>query len=158
MARRSLAHTPGVAGPRPELVVIIRPGEAADIVGGGTVNDSALRRLACDADIRRLVMNADGVPLDMGRKVRTATAAQRLALAARDGGCVFPGCGRPPSWCHAHHLDTWTDDEGPTDLSNLVLLCSSHHHLVHDHGWTVTRNPDGTLTFTAPAGRIVRAA
>jgi len=48
--------------------------------------------------------------------------AQRKALIVRDGGCIFPGCDRPASWCDAHHIIHWLDS-GPTDLWNLCLLC-----------------------------------
>jgi hypothetical protein len=61
-------------------------------------------------------------PLEVGRATRVVTAAQRAALAVRDGGCVFPGCDRPLAWCDAHHLRHWLHG-GPTDLANLALLC-----------------------------------
>ena len=48
-------------------------------------------------------------PLDVGRVTRVVQPAQRTALAVRDGGCVFPDCSRPLSWCEAHHLvHGWT--------------------------------------------------
>ena len=61
----------------------------------------------------------------------------RRALHLRDGGCSFPGCTRRPRRCHAHHVRHWADG-GTTELDNLTLLCSRHHHLVHHNGWTVT--------------------
>ena len=60
--------------------------------------------------------------LELGRTTRTIPPGLRRALAARDGGCAAPGCDRPPAWTDAHHLQHWADG-GPTDLSNLVLLC-----------------------------------
>jgi hypothetical protein len=72
----------------------------------------------------------NGQPLWEGRKKRYFTRAQRRALATRDGGCVFPGCGAPPSWCHAHHVVEWRNG-GPTDVDNGVLLCAFHHRLIH---------------------------
>jgi hypothetical protein len=88
-------------------------------------------------------------PLDVGRTTRVVSPAQRTALAVRDGGCVFPGCDRPLSWCEAHHLVHWLDG-GPTDLDNLVLLCRAHHRAVHEGGWQLQRQPDGRLTATPP--------
>jgi Domain of unknown function (DUF222)/HNH endonuclease len=70
-------------------------------------------------------------PLEVGRATRVVSAAQRAALAVRDGGCGFPGCDRPPAWCDAHHLRHWLHG-GPTDLGNLVLLCRTHHRAVHE--------------------------
>jgi Domain of unknown function (DUF222)/HNH endonuclease len=88
-------------------------------------------------------------PLDVGRSSRVITPAQRAALAVRDGGCVFPDCGRPPAWCDGHHLIHWLDG-GPTDLDNLALLCRTHHRTVHEGGWQLTRGPDGHFTATPP--------
>jgi hypothetical protein len=88
-------------------------------------------------------------PLDVGRTTRVIQPAQRVALAVRDGGCVFPGCDRPLAWCEAHHLVHWLDG-GPTDLDNLVLLCRAHHRAVHEGGWRLQHQPDGRLTATPP--------
>jgi Domain of unknown function (DUF222)/HNH endonuclease len=70
-------------------------------------------------------------PLEVGRATRVVSPAQRTALTVRDGGCRFPGCDRPPGWCEAHHLRHWLHG-GATDLDNLVLLCWTHHHAVHE--------------------------
>jgi hypothetical protein len=88
-------------------------------------------------------------PLEVGRSNRVVPAAQRAALAIRDGGGVFPGCQRPLAWCEAHHLRHWLHG-GPTDLSNLALLCRAHHRAVHEGGWQLARAPDGRLTATPP--------
>jgi hypothetical protein len=72
-------------------------------------------------------------PLEVGRATRVVSPAQRTALAVRDGGCVVPGCDRPPAWCEAHHLRHWLHG-GATDLGNLVLLCRAHHRAVHEGG------------------------
>jgi hypothetical protein len=74
------------------------------------------------------------------------TAAQRAALAVRDGGGVFPGCERPLAWCEAHHLRHWLQG-GPTDLANLALLCLAHHRAVPKAAGPA---PDGRLTATPP--------
>jgi hypothetical protein len=88
-------------------------------------------------------------PLDVGRASRVITPAQRSALAVRDGGCVFPDCDRPLSWCEGHHLRHWLNG-GPTDLANLALLCRAHHRAIHEGGWRLRRQPDGHLTATPP--------
>ncbi|HEX2375405.1 MAG TPA: DUF222 domain-containing protein [Actinomycetota bacterium] len=88
-------------------------------------------------------------PLDVGRASRVITPTQRAALAVRDGGCVFPECQRPLTWCEGHHLLHWLDG-GPTDLDNLALLCRAHHRTIHEGGWQLTRGPDGRFTATPP--------
>jgi len=101
-----------------------------ETVYGSVVPRRELAMWSCDAEIARLVMRSDRVPLELGRSVRTATAGQRAALRARDGGCAVPGCDRPANWCDAHHIVHWRSG-GRTDLSNLVLLCRYHHRRVH---------------------------
>jgi hypothetical protein len=89
-------------------------------------------------------------PIDVGRAQRTFTARQRIALAARDGGCRFPGCDRPPSWTEAHHADEWDEDDGPTDLINGILLCRFHHLMIHDQGWHIERRGSTFVAIPPP--------
>jgi hypothetical protein len=79
----------------------------------------------------------------------SSPAARCGALAVGDRGGVFPACARPLAWGEAHHLVHWLDG-GPTDLSNLALVCRAHHRAVHEGGWRLGRGPDGRLTATPP--------
>ncbi|MGC3955026.1 MAG: DUF222 domain-containing protein [Propionicimonas sp.] len=88
-----------------------------------------LRQLLCDADLLPIVLGGPSEVLDVGQSQRFVTPTQRQALEIRDGGCAFPGCDKPPQDCHAHHVIPWWQD-GPTDLSNLVLVCPHHHGIV----------------------------
>ena len=84
--------------------------------------------------------------LDAGRDIRLANRAQRRALRYRHARhCAFPGCDAPIDWCEAHHIIEW-DDEGNTNMANLVPLCRYHHHKVHEGGFTLARDP-GTATW-----------
>jgi hypothetical protein len=127
-----------------------------EITGAGPIPVDAARRLACNGRVARLVLGADGTILDHGRAVRLATREQRQALVVRDRGCVFPGCDRAPGWCEAHHLDFF-EDGGLTDLTNLALVCSHHHHLVHEGGWTLERTATGWVATSATGRRLHRA-
>jgi hypothetical protein len=91
---------------------------------------AAIEFFACDASVCRIVTDGPSRILDMGRRARTATPAQLRALAIRDGGCVVPGCGRPPSWCDAHHLIPWVEG-GLTDIDEMCLVCRPHHMMIH---------------------------
>jgi hypothetical protein len=114
----------------------------------GPVAATTLRKLACDADIIPVLLGTSGEILDLGRKTRLFTSAQRLALTARDQGCTFPNCTIPAPWCEAHHITYWSH-HGPTNVSNGALLCSHHHHLIHKEQWTIhTRH--GVPWFTPP--------
>ena len=77
--------------------------------------------------------------LDVGRSWRTAPPKIRHALTVRDGGCAVPGCDTDPSRCEAHHIDHW-ENGGDTSLANMVLLCSRHHHRVHEGRWHIRRD------------------
>jgi hypothetical protein len=107
------------------------------------VSVATVERRACTAGTITLTVDGDpdnaGQPLNLGRERRLFSRAQRLALAARDGGCRWPGCERPPSWCEAHHIQHWQRDHGKTDIADGILLCRHHHLLAHNNGWEIQR-------------------
>lgn len=102
------------------------------------VSRATVERLGCDGGITKVELNAFGQPLDVGREQRFFTKKQRIALAVRDGGCLFGGCDKPPSMSEAHHIIGWAED-GATNLADGVLLCKFHHLLCHNNGWRVVR-------------------
>jgi hypothetical protein len=163
MAETLLAH--GAAdlfpGERHQVVVHVdaavlsdasRDGRA-EIENGPPLAIETVRRLLCDGSIVPMTDDADGNPLDVGRPTRAIPPALRRALKSRDGGCRFPGCSHK-RFADGHHIEHWADG-GETKLDNLVLLCRSHHRLVHEEGFRVERNADGCLAFHAPDGRRV---
>jgi HNH endonuclease len=75
--------------------------------------------------------------------------SQRKALEVRDRHCRYPGCTRPANWCEAHHVVHWIHD-GPTNLDNLVLLCSRHHWQVHEGGWQLFMLESGEIEVLKP--------
>lgn len=93
-------------------------------------------------------------PVGEVRQSRSANGRQRRALDVRDGGCVFPGCDRPAAWTDAHHLDGWQATH-QTAVPRLVLLCSFHHHQVHDHGFRLTADRHGQVTVHRPDGTVL---
>jgi Domain of unknown function (DUF222)/HNH endonuclease len=115
---------------------------------GEHVPAEQVRELACNAGIIPLVLGGQSQPMNIGRKTRTFPAGIRRTLVTRDRGCAFPGCGRPPRHCDAHHIRYWADG-GDTSVENAVLLCRHHHTLIHRSGWNVTM-VHGTPTFYAP--------
>ncbi|WP_067501767.1 HNH endonuclease signature motif containing protein [Actinoplanes sp. TFC3] len=119
---------------------------------GERLSAGAVRRLACDARIVPVILGSKSEVLDVGRLSRTAPGPLRRALVARDGGCAFPGCDRPPRWTDAHHILFWALG-GLTELDNLVLLCRHHHNVIHDEksGWEVRLSADRHPEFLPPA-------
>ncbi len=101
-----------------------------EIVGFGPIDRDTAVRLACDAAVGRVIMRGTSEVLDVGRRTRIPTPAQRRALNARDRTCVEPGCDVPADWCDAHHRIPWIDS-GPTDLDHLELRCRRHHIKEH---------------------------
>ncbi|MFC9790746.1 DUF222 domain-containing protein [Rhodococcus sp. NPDC127528] len=115
----------------------------------GPISVSLAVRLSCDSVVTPIVIDGEGNPLDVGRSTRLISSRLRKALAARDCGCVFPGCGRPAAWTDGHHIRHWSNG-GPTALSNLVLLCRFHHTVIHRGDWQVFIGEDGHPWFRPP--------
>jgi hypothetical protein len=124
----------------------------AGLVGpypGATIDPAVLARLACDSPIRRILLDEQGAVLHHGRARRFASAAQKRALAARDGGCVIPGCHAPPEWCQVHHVIPW-EHGGVTDIDAMLLLCG-RHHTAHHAGIYDIQMRDGVPWVRRPA-------
>jgi hypothetical protein len=95
------------------------------------------------------------LPLDIGKPTDTVPPYLRRAIIARDQHCAFPGCTIPASRCQVHHLIPRSEG-GPTSLQNCWLGCDFHHLIaIHQWGWKVTLNPDGTTTAVSPDGKRV---
>jgi len=109
------------------------PGRS-ELEDGTRVSYETSRRLTCDATVVAVHHSSDGSVMGAGRRTRTISPALRRALAARDRGCRFKGCGL--RFTDAHHVRHWADG-GETSLGNLLLLCSYHHRLVHEEGWKI---------------------
>jgi len=106
-------------------------------VPGGMVE-----KLLCDAGAVTIDQDPLGRPLDVGRERRLFTRKQRIAIAARDGGCLWPSCIAPISQCEMHHVDHWWQDHGRTDVDDGVPLCRNCHLRLHNQGWRITRTRD----------------
>jgi len=104
------------------------------------ISTVTVERHACANGTVTVTVDDQGQPLNLGRERRLYSRAQRVALAVRDGGCRWPGCERPPSWCEAHHVEHWQRDGGRTDIADGILLCRHHHLLVHNNGWQISRD------------------
>lgn len=128
---------------------------ACELDDGTPISRSTAERLMCSADITTVLtsIGLDGViqPLGAVHANRYPTANERAALAVRDGGCAFPGCGAPVGWSDAHHIDRWHLNHR-TELDRLVLLCRFHHHAVHEGGHRLDRSRSGVITVIRPDG------
>ena len=148
---------PNSHGTRPRIAVTVDADTlAGHRAGVGVTEDglelpgSTIRQMACDADLIRVLLDAEGCVLDVGRTHRLVTPAIWTALVARDRHCAFPGCTRPPVMCHAHHIRHWLHG-GVTALDNLVLLCGHHHRTIHHTPWQVRLAAARRPEFLPPA-------
>lgn len=143
---------------RPSVRVIVTEKALNDHRGFGHLEDvhdpvslQTIERQLCTTGTIGVKFDDDGQCVNVGRDQRLFTQRQRVGLALRDGGCRFPDCERPTSWCEAHHIDYWGRDEGHTDIADGILLCRNHHMLIHDNHWTVQRD-GATYWLTPPPG------
>ncbi|WP_168627816.1 HNH endonuclease signature motif containing protein [Cryobacterium sp. BB307] len=145
----------GVVGVnRPAVRVLVAATDLTDRTGRGwiegqdyPVSITTVERNACLNGIELIVFDDRPLPVNLGREQRFFNRAQRRLLAARDGGCAWPDCDRPPEWTEAHHIRWWERDGGTTDIDNGILLCH-HHLLLHDEGWEIeTRDHDPLARF-----------
>jgi hypothetical protein len=116
------------------------------LTSGERLSVGAVRRLACKTGVLPAVLGGKSEVLDLGRRQRLFTMAQHRALAIRDRGCRALGCDIPAAWTEAHHKDPWSAG-GKTDLADGVLLCSRHHHVIHDPRYDHTWLANGRVSF-----------
>ena len=120
---------------------------------GGRISVPQALRIAAEADIVPVVLGDAGGVLGYGLTRRIASVGQRRALAARDGGCSFPGCDRPPDWCESHHVVGWADG-GCTDLDNLTLVCGFHHREHRETRLDLSHHQRRPVLATTPLDRL----
>src|SRR5438552_14286010 len=154
---RAFGSTAG-AGPRPHLIIrttvdtlIGAAGSPGAELDGGIIPTETVRWIACDAAISRIIGKGE-LDAELTRASRSTPPATRRALAARDRGCVAEHCNRPPQWTDTHHVKHWID-QGPTTMSNLILLCRPHHRKVHEGGWGLQRLTTGRWALIRPPPR-----
>ncbi|RLB64087.1 MAG: hypothetical protein DRI90_05495 [Deltaproteobacteria bacterium] len=165
MAESVLARGPAArrAGERNQLIVQLgeerldsgeRGTWRAVLHDGSWLSGQTLQRLACDCGVTVVKTGTDGTPLDVGRKRRTIPPALWTALLTRDGGgCRFPGC-TSRIFLAAHHIRPWVQG-GPTNLDNTLVVCGSCHERLHEGGFRVERQADGTVRFFTPDGEVI---
>ena len=162
LVRVGVSADHGIVGARQPAVRVmvtersLRQREGVGFIEGAStpVSIATVERIACAEGTVPLVFDDAGQALNVGREHRLFTTRQRLILAARDGGCRWIGCDRPPSWCEAHHVEHWHRDRGKTDVADGILLCRHHHLLLHNNEWSIEHDGDG-YWLTAPPGSPV---
>jgi hypothetical protein len=124
----------------------------ATLSSGGHLSVGQVRRLACQAGVIPMVLGTKSEVLDLGRRSRVFSRAQRLAMTVRDRGCTVVGCDRAAAFCQGHH-SVWWSRGGRTDLANGRLLCSRHHTLVHHPDYEHADAGNGRITISRTGRR-----
>jgi hypothetical protein len=155
-----LATRAGTDGGAQTTVVLHAPIEAlahdeggCTLEGGGVLHPETARRLACDARLQVVLEGKDGNPLGIGRISQMTPPWLRGQVFHRDGDtCTFPGC-ESKTFLHPHHVQHW-GRQGPTDLDNLITVCTFHHTLLHEGRWSVTFDSAERPIWFRPGGRV----
>ena len=159
MSRFAPSHAPNQLVIVADIGVIdgTDPHGRCDVLGAGPVPASILDTISPDTRITAALFGGPGQLLWLGRSRRHASAAQQLAVAIRDRGCVL--CGAPMHRCDFHHVDEWTADDGPTDVPNLAALCGDCHNNLHkskrklrQHRPNSSTSRDGLTARDGPGG------
>jgi len=111
----------------------------------GRLSRAASQTLLCDAEFQPIIFDR-GRPIAVGDIIGDPTPRARAALAARDGGCRFPGCSAPAAWSDAHHIKGRRPGR-TRSIDDLAMLCRRCHRRVHRHRWKITVHPDASMTF-----------
>jgi hypothetical protein len=161
IAKASLAGGPmenggGSIADHYQVVVHVDGAALREGTGRSDLPLETIKRLTCDGSLITVMEDERGTPLDVGRKQRIVSTAIRRALWSRDRGCSFPGC-HNTRYVDAHHIHHWANG-GDTSLENLTLLCTHHHTLLHEGGFTIHRDERGRIYFRRADGRVIPRA
>jgi len=159
LCRRQLdsGTLPRLKGRKPHLTVVVqaetlagKPGApAAQLEGAGPISGETAKRLLCGGSVSVLAVDRNGAALDLGRSRRLASEPQRRVLVAQYRTCIFQSCNWEARFCEPHHLDAWVLGGG-TSARRMVPLCNHHHTLVHEGGWQLVEQQDGSITAVPP--------
>jgi hypothetical protein len=136
-----------------QVMVHVDESALRDDGGKSDLPIETVRRIACDASLVTVVEDEAGNPLSAGRKTRVVSPPMKRALLGRDKCCRFPGCSHD-KWLDAHHVMHWADG-GDTSMDNTLLLCSTHHRLLHEGGFTIQKNFAGEWYFRNGDGKAL---
>ncbi|WP_166791496.1 HNH endonuclease signature motif containing protein [Cryobacterium sp. Hh38] len=117
--------TPTMGGAAPTVMVHINAvdldqGRGVGWIDGieAPVSFRRVQELICAGGYQQALFGENGDVLYLGDKIRCFTAKQRAAIAARDGGCIIPGCTIPARWTEVHHVLPWHEG-GLTNIDNV---------------------------------------
>jgi hypothetical protein len=154
-AATRVADAPHLAGAAPAITVTVTQAVLDSRTGVGTIDGmdtpisfDAIEKMIDSRGLQTVTLTDKRRVVGVGSVQRCFTPTQRRAIAARDGGCVIPGCTTPAGWCEVHHVIPWRDG-GQTHTDNGVLLCWGHHQSIDTGPWEPSM-PDGVPHVRGP--------
>jgi hypothetical protein len=158
LAGEALDPFTGLPSPHALLADLVDDADLAsrrcETAGGVVLHPHAVLRAALAGHVRRVVLGAGSVPIDMGRKVRVFTGAAREAALLLAVRCDHPGCGLPADWCQVDHSTEW-HEHGTTDQRNAGVECSGHNREKHRKRWRTRRDTEGRVHTIRADGTII---
>ena len=136
-------RTPTMAGAAPQVLIHVNVRDLDNDRGVGWIDGQeapismrAVRQAICNGGSQGILFDRNDAFVKLGKKNRTFTKRQRLAISSRDGGCIIPGCSVPAYWTQIHHVKPWKLDKH-TEIDNGVCLCRRHHAEIEQSGWQI---------------------
>lgn len=137
------------------LVVTANASDIANGIGEATTGSGDrfpmgdVARRGLDGTVFFHLVDEKARTVEVCTEQRFANKKQTAIVTARDRGCVFPGCDAPAGWCDVNHVVPHALG-GKTDINNMCLLCSFHHHLMDRSDWEVFMLGDGRPAWRPP--------
>jgi hypothetical protein len=121
---------------------------------GQILHPHVVLRAALAGYIRRAVLGADNLPINLGRKVRVFTGPARDAAKLLAVQCDHLGCGLPAELCQVDHSVGWSGG-GRTDQINAGVECGGHNREKHRKRWRTRRDIHGRIHTIRADGTIM---
>ncbi|MGM7668092.1 HNH endonuclease signature motif containing protein [Microbacterium sp. A93] len=133
------------------------PEPQAELVGHGPIDPLTAKQILLDIGaFRRVIVDPiDSVILDMERRSRRATPAQKNWLILQHGTCARDGCTRLAQQSDIDHEIPWSQG-GKTNIDELRPLCPRDHVNRHLTRAVYRSRPDRTVEVTTPTGHRTR--
>jgi chorismate mutase len=117
---------------------------------GPPIDHPRLLALLCDARIDVQHCDPSGLPTGLITSAHHSSWRQDRYLAFRDGPCRIPEC-QGIGKTQAHHIFENRNDR-VTSVQHMLNICNRCHQEHHDGTFTITGNPEQTITFTYKNG------
>jgi hypothetical protein len=124
---------------------------------GTPVHPDVIMKAMLRGSVRRVMVDAHDVAINMGRKRRLFTGKAREAAQLLAIRCGHRGCDVPAEFCDVDHIDEWAADNGETNQANALPLCGVHDRWKHQKRLRGRRDTHGRIHLITPDGTVIKA-